>query len=421
VLIVLFCYNNALPLANLNAISDRGITTAWLGTQTLAPVSVASNIAIAVDNVFNGVNTTFDVSKSGGATVGTDYSIAGGNITFKTLGTYTVEITNTGITSNVSFPAKVVATYVVNESPKISVTLADAGGNSLPASVAAGASVTFYKTASTESFDATWNGTAFVGALPLGSYIVGVENVAGYFSAYHDQVELSINATAVPLTAYGQVAPITVRLKAIPPLEEGTITLEGFIREDDELKGVHIKAKPRPNAAIRVYTNTQKKSDDDDDWTLIRTAVTDENGHYRLTGLPQGRYKIVPDLPGFTLESALIVEAQDNKSYIDLDFNIDTKTMTIIKVAEDVLSSAFEPETLPIAVTLYPNPFAGTLHLTGAEGCTLQVFTASGTVVHTQKVTHPDETISLEKLPSGVYFFHLEKGGKAKTVKAVKR
>jgi hypothetical protein len=77
-------------------------------------------------------------------------------------------------------------------------------------------------------------------------------------------------------------------------------------------------------------------------------------------------------------------------------------------------------ETLQITTNLYPNPFAGTLHLTGAEGCTLHVITAGGTMVHTQKVVNPDETIGLEQLPAGVYFFRLEKDGKMKTVKAIK-
>ncbi|MDR1672615.1 MAG: T9SS type A sorting domain-containing protein, partial [Bacteroidales bacterium] len=59
--------------------------------------------------------------------------------------------------------------------------------------------------------------------------------------------------------------------------------------------------------------------------------------------------------------------------------------------------------------------------LTGAEGCTLTVFTTTGSIVHTQKVTGTDETIHLERLPAGLYLFRLEKDGKTKTLKAVNR
>ena len=76
---------------------------------------------------------------------------------------------------------------------------------------------------------------------------------------------------------------------------------------------------------------------------------------------------------------------------------------------------------LSAEVLLHPNPFAGELHLSGAEGCTLTVATSGGAVVHTQKVKSAAETISLERLPAGLYFLRLEKDGKTKTLKAVKR
>jgi hypothetical protein len=77
-------------------------------------------------------------------------------------------------------------------------------------------------------------------------------------------------------------------------------------------------------------------------------------------------------------------------------------------------------ETLETGISVYPNPFTDELHLTGAEGCTLTVTTESGVTVHTQRVIHADETLHLEKLPAGMYLFHLEKRNKTKTVKAVK-
>jgi uncharacterized repeat protein (TIGR02543 family) len=78
-------------------------------------------------------------------------------------------------------------------------------------------------------------------------------------------------------------------------------------------------------------------------------------------------------------------------------------------------------DQLQVAVTLYPNPFVAEVRLTGAEGCTLTVFTAEGASIHTQKMSGAEETIALENLPSGLYFFRLEKNGKTRTVKAYKR
>jgi hypothetical protein len=69
---------------------------------------------------------------------------------------------------------------------------------------------------------------------------------------------------------------------------------------------------------------------------------------------------------------------------------------------------------------LYPSPFADRLSLAGAAGATLQVFTASGAIVHSQQVTGANEIIPLEHLPAGLYFFRVEKDGKQETLKATK-
>ena len=71
-------------------------------------------------------------------------------------------------------------------------------------------------------------------------------------------------------------------------------------------------------------------------------------------------------------------------------------------------------------LNIYPNPFTGEVRIVGAEGCTLQVFVAAGLLVHTQMLTNSDETINFENLPSGVYFFRIEKDGKSQTKIVVK-
>jgi hypothetical protein len=78
-------------------------------------------------------------------------------------------------------------------------------------------------------------------------------------------------------------------------------------------------------------------------------------------------------------------------------------------------------DQLTAAITLYPNPFTSTLHLSGAEGCTLRVINAAGATVHLRQLASPSETVNLESLPAGVYFLHLETDGKSKTLQAVKQ
>jgi uncharacterized protein YjdB len=115
----LVCYNNAIPLSDLYAASQKisNPEDKWLGTQRLPAVNAQTNVAVVVDSVFNGFGTVFTVKKNNIAAVPSiDYSLSGGNITFLTAGTYSVEISNSAITSNASVPAIVIANYNVTSS-----------------------------------------------------------------------------------------------------------------------------------------------------------------------------------------------------------------------------------------------------------------------------------------------------------------
>jgi uncharacterized repeat protein (TIGR02543 family) len=98
---------------------------------------------------------------------------------------------------------------------------------------------------------------------------------------------------------------------------------------------------------------------------------------------------------------------------------------TVYRIADNTTLYAKWTATTGVAqlqasVNLYPNPFAGAVHLTGAEGCTLTVVTATGAVIYTQRVNSGSETIALDKLLPGVYFFILERNGKKVVKLAVK-
>ena len=71
-------------------------------------------------------------------------------------------------------------------------------------------------------------------------------------------------------------------------------------------------------------------------------------------------------------------------------------------------------------MNVYPNPFINEVRIIGADGYTLQALTVSGAIVYTQKITYPDETINMERLPAGMYIFRMIKDGKVKTLKITK-
>ena len=82
---------------------------------------------------------------------------------------------------------------------------------------------------------------------------------------------------------------------------------------------------------------------------------------------------------------------------------------------------------------IYPNPFFSEVRIMIADGvetpsargkqwraASLQIINATGMIVHTRRIVNPDETIHLEHLPAGMYFFRIEKDGQMKTVKVAK-
>lgn len=92
----------------------------YLGQQTLSDSTVLVNTSIAIDTIFHGVNTMFEVLEGN---LNTDYTLNMGEITFLVAGKYTVTISNSAITSNADAPAKIMQTFHVLPLPAIGISL----------------------------------------------------------------------------------------------------------------------------------------------------------------------------------------------------------------------------------------------------------------------------------------------------------
>ena len=126
---------------------------------------------------------------------------------------------------------------------------------------------------------------------------------------------------------------------------------------------------------------------------------------------------------GWRRNGAVISDnASNTYTLTNLSANV-TVTVTFEKITTTGAEESFAPD-----LNIYPNPFTGEIRVeTGEAGeigeageVVLRVIDAAGVVVHTQKMTSPDEMIRLGHLPAGVYFFIIEKEGKVKTVKVIK-
>ncbi|GHT78029.1 hypothetical protein FACS189464_0750 [Bacteroidia bacterium] len=169
---------------------------------------------------------------------------------------------------------------------------------------------------------------------------------------------------------------------------------------------------------VYLYVNPNLKAGVPAGYELVSITATDAAGHYTFANLPKGTYIVIVEMEGYESQSSKAITFTGNATEINnVNFAVDNVNH-IIKPSDSVTGV----ETQLIAfLQAYPNPFTGSVHLKGAEGSILQVSATNGAVVHTQKVVSPDEIISLEKLPAGLYFFRVEKDGKVQTLKVIKQ
>jgi len=111
-------------------------------------------------------------------------------------------------------------------------------------------------------------------------------------------------------------------------------------------------------------------------------------------------------------------EAEENSVFYILTEQMGSESFTweIVKESE----SAVETGILS-AINLYPNPFDQEVLIVHAEDCRLQVFNLEGVQVFTQQLTQTREAVRFDELPSGIYFFRLEKDGQTVSFTAIKK
>ena len=178
------------------------------------------------------------------------------------------------------------------------------------------------------------------------------------------------------------------------------------------------------NECFRLYAGPQ-------DWHPVYFSALNDNG--TLTAVAggeeietgdevlQGRnvvFTATPDAGYMVKEwklNGITVEGNKTNSYILENLSRATEIMVEFESATGIKS-------LPApSLNIYPNPFTDELYITGAENSTLRVMNVTGIVVHIQKINSADETVRLEQLSAGIYFFCVEKDGQRKMAKVIKK
>ena len=457
---ILHCFNNAIPLINLHNLTQQinHVGTKLLGDQQLPDSIILFNTTVAIDTVFYGLNTVFDVSDG---VSGTNYlQNNDGSITFLTTGNYTVTTRNPALISNSSHPARVIQLFRVvhpvheiildrNETSipqgtttKLTVTLEPFGAdfndiewksdNTSIATVDADGLVTalargeavitaaalhgdafaICKITVVPSNDATLNNiTVSSGTLsPAFSaktteYTVNVANSVTNISitgvANYENAIVEGNVTDMILNVGANEVIITVTADDETTIEKYKITVVRVGANDATLKNLTVSSGELSPA---FNTNeTQYGVIVENDVTSI--TITVEVNHENATA-------------DKVIDKSLNVGENEINIVVTAEDGVTTKTYTVTVVREEKPTSAEDIFTYRLKI--YPNPFTDAVRIVGAEGTELKLFSANGIIIHLQKIEKTDEIIRLNNLPAGVYFFCFEKDGNYKSLRVVK-
>ena len=259
------------------------------------------------------------------------------------------------------------------------------------------------------------DGDLFFDITILGDYVIGVTaDEAIYLPTYFEQTFLweeadTLEFRNVALQADMKMTPIPGPLD---PADEGLIF--GILEEEfpDE-EDARIDARRR-RSGTRVHARARSRSgrgDQDDEYILIASVETNENGEFALPNLPEGQYRINFEYPGVPM---------DPNSFIEFEIGPAGGDFTSVQLEALVAESGVivVEEVKPVGVDnlfskleMYPNPASSQLTIDyvglNRDDVSLYMIDINGQIVHKEampRATRHTHILNLSQFSSGIYF-----------------
>lgn len=265
--------------------------------------------------------------------------------------------------------------------------------------------------------------------LDYGTYLLYANNIGqgvdgkNYLPGWYENAGVWEDATEIVLND----ARKWIEFRPAPEPEnitQGNITISGAVfdggesgqtgKEDVDIS-VYRQREQRQGAPM-LTANSPRSIVSEILWELVARVKTDATGQYEINNLPAGSYMIMVDLPGYATEnSGIEINAQEGQSYKNNNFETDEENKTIKKVATSLNNVE------AYGIKLYPNPFDKEIVIENVKDSRLEIYNASGLRVYTQELKQEQETIQVNHLPIGVYYFRIVKDGEANSFVAIKK
>jgi len=238
-----------------------------------------------------------------------------------------------------------------------------------------------------KSFQMEDSNTFLFDSLTKGIYcIYAIPSPVNYPSicpSYYNEASKWQNAYEIEL--HENITNITMLLDEQSTIQEGNGTISGTvgfssnIYEDDFYSGLFNPDKPvSKNKAKNIVTYLTLNDE------IVRWALTDNNGEFTFSNLPDGDYTIIVEKPGTIQMTKEISLTENNNNISKLKLNFD----------ESVEISTKE------AVVIYPNPTSNMLFTSVNTVEMIQVYNIEGRLVLQNRY---ENSIQLSSLSPGSY------------------
>jgi hypothetical protein len=205
----------------------------------------------------------------------------------------------------------------------------------------------------------------------------------------------------------------------LPPAGHGIIS--GYLQQDDGTGRLDKPLKPQRVAsagvsARRVQSAGRTKQNK---LTLVSYVFTNANGEFSLTNLPEGKYLLNIQYPGYPMDTTSFIT-------IDIGSGLQSQVQVEAQVAEGKISVRMLTitgvyERQDYHVDVYPNPAVESIRLKfGAEsqGRQILLFDINGKTMIAEQAEKKEAVINVSNLNRGLYL--LQVTDKSSTVKTMK-
>lgn len=330
-------------------------------------------------------------------------------------GVYHCEITNDllpGLTLNVA--------------PETVTIIADVGGKlyASQSEPANSGQIMLLKVTESGGYDTLMNqainddGSYSLEEVPLDSYqLLGFPDETAYPDAlptYYKNTIYWEEAHVLELEGSTDTLDIVAQQRPGEPVS-GSGIIDGYVVEDDGTsEGGRAKAKKRVGRAGASVRRVEGGGRGQDELTLVAYVLTDDNGEFAFTELPEGLYRLNIQYPGYPM---------DESSFIDITVGTALESQKRVEAAVEegkivvrnlVITGVWGED---YQVDVFPNPASEFITLNfGSEHASrkLTVYDTRGTTVQHLDISATNTVLDVRSYAKGVYLLEVREGAARK-------